>query len=88
MGRVAISHSPIKEENYGGFSDGSRAKGSKRAGAQDFGITENMAFIGALGVIGPGEWVRSMREGQVHSTARTWQANGCNMQTPLYCSQV
>lgn len=43
------------QENYEGFSDGSRAKSSKRVGTQDFGITEKMAFIGKLGVTGLGE---------------------------------
>lgn len=51
------------KENYEGSSDGSRAKGSKRVGTQGFGITEKMAFVWELGVIGPSEWVRSVPEG-------------------------
>lgn len=47
MGRVAIFQSPIKED-YEGFCDGSRAKGSKKVGTQDFGIIEKMAFVGEL----------------------------------------
>lgn len=59
--------------NHEGFGDGSRAKGSKRVGTQDFEISEKMAFVGELGVIGPGEWVRSVPEGSVcRNLATRW----------------
>lgn len=61
MGDGKISESI--QENYEGFSEGRREKDSKRVGTQDFGISEKMAFMGKLGVIGLGERVRCVREG-------------------------